>query len=193
VDLLFPTIRRKVFISYHHADAEEIKSFIQSFDHAADSFIARGIGVGMTGDIINSNNTDYVMSQIRQEYLSDSSITLVMIGNCTWSRRYVDWELQASLRSGPTITPNGVLGIKLQSYAGTAYPDRLNKNLLSHGTAGLLGPTDCYARVYDMPTSIEQFRTYLEDAYLARTTRARLIVNPRERMGYNKNCGHPWH
>lgn len=191
--MVWPTqlVRRKVFISYHHADADEIRHFVAAFDHAADSFIARGIGAGMAGDIIDSTDTDYVMSRIRQEYLRDSSITLAMIGNCTWSRRYVDWELQASLRSGTTVTPNGVLGIKLPSYSGSDYPDRLNKNLLAPGQQGILA--DCYARVYDMPTSVEQLVFYLEDAYSARTARAHLIVNPRDRMSYNRNCGHPWH
>lgn len=92
---------------------EKYTDFVAAFDHAADGFIARGIGAGMAGDIVDSTDTDYVMTRIRQDYLRDSSITLVLIGNCTWSRRYVDWELQASLRGGSTVTPNGVLGIKL--------------------------------------------------------------------------------
>lgn len=183
--------RRKVFISYHHADAEEIRMFVSAFDHAADCFIARGIGAGMAGDIVDSSDTDYVMSRIRTEYLRDSSITLVMIGNCTWSRRYVDWELQASLRRGIAVKPNGVLGIRLASYSSGTYPDRLNRNLLP---AGQHGPSvDCYARVYDLPASVNQFVSYLEDAYRARTTRAHLIVNPRNRMGYNRDCGHARH
>ncbi|MBN1655077.1 MAG: TIR domain-containing protein [Deltaproteobacteria bacterium] len=48
---------------------------------------------------------DYVMRRIRDEHLRDSTVTIVMIGNCTWSRKYVDWELQASLRSGPIVIP----------------------------------------------------------------------------------------
>jgi Thoeris protein ThsB, TIR-like domain len=182
-------IRRKVFISYHHADEDEIQRFIKTFDHAWDSFIARGIGAGMTGDIVDSADTDYVMSRIRLEYLRDSSITLVMIGNCTWSRRYVDWELQASLRSGDTVIPNGVLAIKLPSYSGGIYPDRLSKNLWRQAGYG----NDCYARVYGMPISAGQLMAYFEDAYKARNTRRHLIINPRDRMGYNRDCGHSWH
>ena len=168
-----------------------MRRFLSVFDYAADAFIARGLGAGMAGDIVNSTNVDYVMSRIRQGYLHDSSITLVMIGNCTWSRRYVDWELQASLRSGPSTTPNGVLGIKLPSYVSGQYPERLNENLVAPGPLGFL--VDCYARVYDMPSSVDQFVAYLEDAYNARTARAHLIINPRERLVYNRNCGHPWH
>jgi hypothetical protein len=185
-----PSQRRKVFISYHHIDADEIRRFIQAFDHGADAFIARGIGASMSGDIVDSNDTDYVMGRIRTEYLRDSSITLVMIGNCTWSRRYVDWELQASLRSGLAATPNGVLGIKLWSYSGGTYPQRLNLNLLPPDRIGV---ADCYARVYDMPSSVPQLLAYLEDAHGARTARSHLIVNPRDRILYNRGCGHSWH
>ncbi len=180
-----------MFISYHHADEAEVGRFVYAFDHATDAFIARGIGAGMAGDIVNSGDTDYVMGRIRSEYLKDSSITLVLIGNCTWSRRYVDWELQASLRRGIITSPNGVLGIKLASYSSGTFPDRLNKNLLPPDRN--MPGADCYARVYDMPTSIGHFLSYLEDAYQARTTRAHLIENPRDRMGYNRDCGHSWH
>ena len=57
--------RRKCFISYHHADEEEVEQFIRTFDHNQDILIARGIGASMPGDIINSTNSAYIMSQIR--------------------------------------------------------------------------------------------------------------------------------
>jgi len=180
-----------VFISYHHADEAEVAAFVQTFDHFGDAFIARGIGAGMSQDIINSNNTDYVMRRIRQLYLGDSTVTVVMIGNCTWARRYVDWELQASLRSGQQTTSNGVLGIRLPSYRNTGYPERLNANLVPVGPQYV--GQDCYARVVDMPQQISTLVGHIEDAFQARTSRAHLIVNPRDRMGYNRNCGHSWH
>jgi len=146
----------------------------------------------MNGDIINSTDTSYVMSRIRDLYLGDSTVTIVMIGNCTWSRKYVDWELQSSLRSGETVTPNGVLGIKLPSYNSGNYPARLNANLLSEGDK-LLGGTECYARVVDWPLSAEYLRLHLEDAFQARTTRNSFINNPRDRFKIDRDCGHPWH
>jgi hypothetical protein len=190
---LLSAVRRQIFVSYHQADTDEVGRFITAFDHIADGFIARGIGASMPGDVIDSTDTEYVMRRIRGTYLKDSSITVVLIGACTWSRRYVDWELQASLRSGTTVTPNGVFGIRLPSYTGSGYPNRLNKNLLLPGPRGLLTPSHCYARVYEMPRSPNEFRTYVEDAFAARTQRAHLIVNPRDRFGCNRSCGHSWH
>src|SRR5262249_29117035 len=70
--MMTPRVRRKVFISYHHADSEEVERFLAAFRDAADCFIPKGIGVGMAGDIIDSTDKDYVMRRIRQEYLRDS-------------------------------------------------------------------------------------------------------------------------
>ncbi len=66
-------------------------------------------------DFINSTDTDYVMKCIRENYLSDSTVTIVLIGSCTHSRRYVDWEIKSSLRQGQYTTPNGLIGILLPS------------------------------------------------------------------------------
>ena len=141
-------VRHRCFISYHHKDQDEVDEFIQTFDHDRDVFIARGLGEEMSQDIIESDDTLYVMKRIRELYLRDSTVTLVMMGKCTGARRYVDWELQASLRSGETITPNGLLGIKLPSYPkkGGTFPNRLNLNLKQSDDQ-----EDCYARRVEYP------------------------------------------
>jgi len=103
-------VRHKVFISYHHADQVEANNFITTFSDERNVFIARALGVEMEESIINSTDTDYVMKRIRELYVRDSTVTIVLMGKCTWARRYVDWEIQSSLRSGDTVTPNGLLG-----------------------------------------------------------------------------------
>ena len=178
-------VRRKCFISYHHSDQDEVSRFVRSFDHEQDTFIARGLGREMSEDIINSTNTDYVMSRIRQLYLGDSTVTLVMLGKCTWARRYVDWEIQSSLRQGEATTPNGLLAIKLPSYSqgSKIFPDRLNKNLKQSDAQ-----EDCYARWIEYPRTTDQLVNAIEAAYQRRTTHRKWIVNPRDRMSYNRQC-----
>lgn len=174
-------IRRKVFISYHHNDQEAVNRFIDTFDRLHDVFIYRALG--LSNDIINSNDTDYVMRRIREDYLRDSTVTIVLTGKCTWARRYVDWELQASLRSGQTVTPNGLLGIVLPSAGDNPTPpERLNLNL--KGPNHTLG----YARWQWYPQSVDQLTSWIEDAYQARTARAHLIVNQRDRFLHNRQC-----
>ena len=176
------TVRRKCFISYHHADQDAVNQFVRDFDHAHDCFIARGLGEEMPGDVINSNNTDYVMGKIRERFLRDSTVTIVLMGRCTWARRYVDWEIQSSLRQGLVTTPNGLFGIKLPTFSGT-FPERFNKNLSSDWPR-----LDCYARHMDYPNSTASLVDAIEAAYARRTSHHNLIVNPRERMSYNRQC-----
>ena len=176
-------VRHKVFISYHHDDQDEVEKFVETFDQERDVFIARALGVEMEQDIIDSDNTDYVMSRIRELYLKDSPVTIVLIGKCTWARRYVDWEIQASLRHGKTATPNGLLGLVLPS-AGKKpkAPDRLSKNLLGKNSG------DGYARWYWYPQRKDTLAKHIEDAFQARTSRAHLIVNPQERFKNSRKC-----
>lgn len=65
------TVRRKCFISYHHADQDAVNRFIRDFDHDADCFIARGLGEEMSPDIIQSTDTSYVMRRIRERFLKE--------------------------------------------------------------------------------------------------------------------------
>lgn len=174
-------VRHKVFISYHHADQDEVNNFIREFDDTRDIFIARILG--LTDDIINSTDTDYVMRRIRELYLKDSTVTVVLLGKCTWARRYVDWEIQASLRRGESITPNGLLGVKLRSYNKNGYPHRLNLNLKQDDNQ-----EDCYARAISYPSSTKSLAGHIEDAFQARTARRHLIENPRDKFGYNRTC-----
>lgn len=182
-------VRHKCFISYHHDDQDEVDEFISTFDHDRDVFIARGLGQEMAQDIINSDNVDYVLQRIRELYLRDSTVTIVLMGKCTWARRYVDWEIQASLRHGQTTTPKGLLGIKLPSFPvrDGKFPNRLNLNLKQSDDQ-----EDCYARRMEYPTRSDTrsdtLANAIDAAFDRRTTHVRWINNPRDRFMHNRNC-----
>lgn len=175
--------RRKVFISYHRADVDEVRQFLQKFDHTDDVFISRVVAT-MPDDVINSTDPDYIMRRIRENFLKDSTVTMVLVGRCTWARKFCDWEIQASLRHGGTTTANGLLGIVLPSAGKNPQaPNRLKINLGST-QAGQEG----FARWYWPPDSSAILDGWIEDAFHARVTRAHLIRNPRENFANNRPC-----
>ena len=181
-------VRRKCFISYHHADQAWVDHFIRTFDDTHNLFIARGLGQSMAQDVIDSTDTDYVMRRIRELYIRDSTVTLLMLGKCTWARRYVDWEIQASLRAPTNGLPNGLLAIKLPSYQEPgSFPERLNKNLLTDEKK-VLGQNNCYARWITYPQNLSDLWTEIEAAFTRRASHGILIDNPRDRFTYNRQC-----
>jgi hypothetical protein len=107
--------RHKCFVSYHADDTDEVVTFLEDF---GTEFIAKTIGVTDEDDFIDSNDTDYVLDQIRTRYLGDSTVTIVLLGACTWARRYVDWEVYSSLRDSKSSKINGLLAISLPSVSG---------------------------------------------------------------------------
>lgn len=179
--MVYQGVRRKVFISHHKNDRYEVDNFIQQFANEEQVFIPYVLGANNNDDFINSTNPEYVMNQIRNRYLQDTTVTIVLVGRCTHSRRYVDWELKSSLRQGSYI-PNGVMGIILPSQGSSAHlPPRLNANWNA-------GNTNCYAKYWVYPQTATQLGELIEDAYYARTARAHLINNSQSMMGYNARC-----
>ena len=180
--LLKSHTRRKCFISYHHDDEGEVENFINEFDHDQDVLIARGIGAGMSGDIIRSTDDDYIKQRIRELYLRDTTVTVVMVGKCTWTRKFVDWEIAASLRNTSTATRSGLMAITLPSAAdhwNKRLPDRADDNF--HDVNG-------YARWWKYPKSSAGLADMIETAHTYRTTRDHLVENSRPLLSYNLSC-----
>lgn len=101
----------RCFISFKTED-KLYKEFIQQdldvdmIDHSLD-------------EAIDSDDIDYIMRKIREDYLSTSTVTIFLIGSVsnenlgTYEQRFVKRELQASLYHGVGNTQNGILGVVL--------------------------------------------------------------------------------
>ncbi len=170
-------VRRKCFVSYYTGDSQSVDAFVAQFGHV---FIPKAIGVSEGDDFIGSNDADYVMSRIRGKYLEDSTVTICMIGSCTHSRRYVDWELKSSLRQGLYSSPNGLLGVLLPGMDSAHLPPRFEANWSRDGSG--------YAQFFRYPTSPEELSSWIETAFARRTTHASLISNGGDMLLYNRTC-----
>ncbi len=147
-------------------------------------FIPKIIGLSDEDPLVDGNNTDYIMDRIREKYLTDSTVTIVLLGRCTWSRRFVDWEVYSSLRRGSVNRLNGLMAVNLPSIAssGTSkLPPRVSDNLPRGGRPA-------YGRWYQYPTFSGDLQGWIEDAYDARSTRAHLIDNTRARKIHTSPC-----
>ncbi len=171
-------LRRKVFISHYHRHQAETDAFLRDFGNV---FIRRTVGASDDANLINSAATEYVMGRIRANYIGDSTVTIVLVGTCTHSRRYIDWEIKGSLRQAADGLPNGLLAIQCSPYP-VHLPPRFEANS---------NPRDSrsYARFYRYPHSAQELRDWIEDAYHARTQRSQWIKNSHDSMmSYNARC-----
>ena len=46
------------------------------------------------GDIDPNLKTETIRQKIRDNYLQDSTVTVVLVGAHTWQRKFVDWEIR---------------------------------------------------------------------------------------------------
>ena len=99
----------KCFISFKTEDIkykEQIQSWV---DKDRVDMIDKSLN-----EPINSYDEDYIMRKIRNDYLSDSTVTIFLIGKNSsenlgwWHQRYIKRELQASLYNGEGNTRNGI-------------------------------------------------------------------------------------
>lgn len=179
--MAYQGIKRKVFISHYRGDQKEVDDFIEYFANREKVFTPYVLGANDNDDFIDSTDPDYVITQIRKKYLQDTTVTLVLMGSCTHSRRYVDWEIKSSLQQGDEL-PNGLLGVILKSQGSSALlPPRFEANWNA-------GNKDCYAHYWIYPRSPDELGGWIEDAYAGRTSRARMITNSQVMMKYNAKC-----
>ena len=106
--------RHKVFVSYHHANDQEYREYFEEmFSSFHDIMISQSVQID---DIDTDLSDDRIRQVIRDDYLSDSTVTLVLIGSQTWQRKHVDWEIASSIRDTKHNSRSGLFGILLPTY-----------------------------------------------------------------------------
>jgi len=180
--------RHKVFVSYHHALDESYKKIFElRFGNAFGAIIPGSVQIG---DIDPSLSTETIRQKIRDEYLRDTSVTVVLIGAQTWQRKHVDWEIGSSLRDTKMNPRSGLLGILLP-----AYNTRYARIDMSRYTSGTIPPRlhdniKCgFASIHNWSEDPAIVQGWIHDAYLRKN---RLLPdNSRDSFGRNRT-GEGW-
>ena len=155
--------RHKVFISYHHANDEAYKlRFERLFGLQLGAFISRSVQVG---DIDPTISDETIRQKIRDEFLRDSTVTIVLIGSETFKRKHVDWEISSTLRNTEFNPRGGLLGIMLPTYPSYPYynpetiPPRIADNLQNK-----------YAKLINWTEDVYTINAEIHHAFLRRNT-----------------------
>ena len=162
------TKRHKVFISYFHEDDQEYKDrLVQALDSkAVDKSVSQG-------DIRDEGlHIDEIRRRIRDDHIADATVTIVLIGPCTWQRKHVDWEISASLIDRQNNQRCGLLGLLLPSRPDyEKSPQRRNPRLIPPRLALNVGGNNPFAVIYDWPRNglARKLLPKIHTAFLRRT------------------------
>ena len=140
------TIRHKVFICFHEQDIKYKESFVRMMGRR---IVDRSVDTGNIDD--TDLKTATVRQKIRDEYIRDATVTIVLIGPRTWQRKHVDWEIGSSLRKSKRNPRCGLLGIVLPNHLNHGKKKGLDPRLIPPRLADNWTEDDSYARVYDWP------------------------------------------
>ena len=104
--------KHKVFISYHHDNDQWAKERLLELNSKYDIFIDGSVD---TGDISDDLSDEEIRKKIRDKYLRDTTVTILLVGTETKNRKHIDWELYSSMYDGKVNKKSGILVIQLPS------------------------------------------------------------------------------
>lgn len=113
-----------VFISYHHCNDQAYKNALIEYGKDFGVFIDKSVD---TGGISENLSDQTIREKIRDEYLRESTITILLAGTETKGRKHIDWELYSSMFDGKMNKKSGILVINLPtvkySYFNSVFGD----------------------------------------------------------------------
>jgi len=144
------------------------------------------------GDIDDDNlATETIRQRIRDAFIRDATVTIVLIGPCTWQRKHVDWEIGSSLRDTPLNSRCGLLGILLPNHPN-AGATQYRPNLIPPRLADNVLGDNPYARIYHWSNNAADIRQWIHTAFERRG--GPIPDNRRLQFRINRSgpCGDGW-
>ena len=108
-----------------------------------------------------------IRQKIRDEFIADATVTVVLIGPCTWKRKHVDWEIGSSLRKTKKNPRCGLLGILLPNHPNFK-KQKYNPRLIPPRLADNCKGDDPYACIYRWsgnPNEVNRICRWIHQAF----------------------------
>lgn len=103
--------KHKVFISYYHTGHQAYKEYLMKMNLNGDLFVDMSV---RNGDIDDKNmSAEQIRVKIRDEFIKDSTVLILLCGKNTKGRKHIDWELNAAMFDTEKNPKMGILVINL--------------------------------------------------------------------------------
>ena len=184
------TKRHKVFISYHHDEDQEYK------DRFVKMMKGNVVDKSVKDKDIDDRNTKTaaIRRKIRDDFIADATVTVVLIGPWTWQRKHVDWEIGSSIRKTRKNARCGLLGILLPNHPNSR-SRTFNPRLIPPRLADNCKGDDPYACIYrwsGSPNEVNRVRRWIHRAFQRKDGTP--PDNSREQFSRNRmgSCSKGW-
>lgn len=127
------TNKHKVFISYHHSNDQEYKDYlVDVLNPYYDLFENYSVN---EDEIDDTNKSDETIRQIiRDDYIADATVLILLCGTETKFRKFIDWELHAAMYDTDSNSKMGIVVINLPTISQTRRaPTEIEKPLVAPG------------------------------------------------------------
>lgn len=183
---MYQAPRHKVFVSFHHEDQYYKDRFVEWME---DDIVDQSVE---DGDIDDDNlSAETIREKIRDEFIRDATVTVVLIGQCTWQRKHVDWEIGSSLRRTKRNSRCGLLGILLPDHLD--YGKRTFRfSLVPPRVADNCTGDDPYAVVTSWSSSATYIRSLVHKAYERRSGEPPKNSRMQYKRNRSGNCSEGW-
>lgn len=109
--------RHKVFISYYHDDDQYYKDTLikmnyYNFKHSRYESIFEDCSVN-DGDIDDNISAEQIRRRIRDEFIRDATVLILLCGEKTKYRKHIDWEIHAAMYNSELNPKMGIIVINL--------------------------------------------------------------------------------
>lgn len=102
--------KHKVFISYYHGYEQKFAEKMMDFGKKEEIFEDAYVN---NDDIEYGLSSEDVRNLIRDKYIKDATVLILLCGVNTKKRKYIDWELQAAMFNDKANPKLGILVINL--------------------------------------------------------------------------------
>lgn len=180
---IYSFVAHKVFVSYHHANDQEWRNKFETMCLNTKIIISKSVQIG---DIDPNLSTETIRNKIRDEYLRDSTVTIVLIGTETWKRKHVDWEIGSSIHDTRLNPRSGLIGILLPTHKNynenTYTPSIIPPRLYYNEKSG-------FAKIYSWSDNIDFLQKIIHEAF---ERRKKGIIDDSYPSFVNKKSGDGW-
>lgn len=163
--------RHKVFISYYHQDDQQYKdNLINMQELNPQTWQLQSIFEDYSVHENEIDDTDLTSEQIRciirDEYIKDATVLILLCGQNTKKRKHIDWEIHAAMYNSDVNPQMGILVINLPTISSS-------QAMISNGEReqNIMGPFVNWSPLNKDITSLKEKCPYLPERIIENLAR----------------------